>query len=340
MSEIKKINYKDLKSRILGSLNSDKEREILLRRSTLDGYKFQTLGEIGKIFGVTRERIRQIEKSIFKRIGDSPNLKKCFLNMEKMIESNGGIMTFKNIAKEARATTDDKKTIINIILIAHSKIKEVSNINIKKSWCLKDVDLGVVTAVGLKAFEILTKFNRTMVPKELTDAVEKDFKDTPRSLIEASILASAKIDEDADGNLGSVKWGSVRPKNTRDRAYVVFKKIKKPLHYKRLTELISSGDFFNNKKVSVEAVHNELIRDPRFVLVGRGLYALKEWGYKPGVVADVIEEILKKEGGPLHKNVIIDRVLETRFVKKNTILLNLQEKPQFKRVRRAVYGLK
>jgi hypothetical protein len=40
-------------------------------------------------------------------------------------------------------------------------------------------------------------------------------------------------------------------------------------------------------------VHNELIRNKDFVLVGRGIYALKEWGYEPGTVSHVIEAILK-----------------------------------------------
>ena len=69
--------------------------------------------------------------------------------------------------------------------------------------------------------------------------------------------------------------------------------------------------------------HNELIKDGRFVLVGRGLYALKEWGYQPGVVRDVIREILEREG-PLSREDIIDRVKRERYVKDATIAVNLQ----------------
>ena len=88
-----------------------------------------------------------------------------------------------------------------------------------------------------------------------------------------------------------------------------------------------------------QAVHNELIRYEQFVLVGRGLYALKEWGYREGTVEDIIRFILTKKS-PMTKQEIIQGVLKQRQVKKGTISLNLQKCPDFKRVGRAVYSLK
>ena len=107
-----------------------------------------------------------------------------------------------------------------------------------------------------------------------------------------------------------------------------------------LRELLELGireAAFDHKNVTVQAVHNELIRYPQFVLVGRGLYALKEWGYEPGTVADVIERILT-EKGPLSKREIIAEVAKQRTVKVGTISLNLQKMPYFVRVGRAVYA--
>ncbi|HEX9594599.1 MAG TPA: hypothetical protein VF996_00470, partial [Candidatus Saccharimonadales bacterium] len=96
---------------------------------------------------------------------------------------------------------------------------------------------------------------------------------------------------------------------------------------------------FKRRDVTTQAIHNELIKDSRFVLIGRGIYALKEWGYKKGTVADVITEVLKKSGKPLHRDEIVKRVLKSRRVKETTILLNLQGKAQFKRVAKATYDL-
>ena len=88
----------------------------------------------------------------------------------------------------------------------------------------------------------------------------------------------------------------------------------------------------------VATTHNELIKDARFVLVGRGLYALTEWGYTAGVVKDVLREILAKEG-PLTREEIIDKVRKERYVKDNTIVVNLQDANLFKRLANGAYTL-
>lgn len=110
------------------------------------------------------------------------------------------------------------------------------------------------------------------------------------------------------------------------------------MHFNEIADAIKKSDF-KRKDVTTQAIHNELIKDKRFVLIGRGIYALKEWGYSRGTVADIIAEVLKKAGEPLHRDEIVKQVLKSRHVKETTILLNLQGKPQFKRVAKATYAL-
>ena len=76
-----------------------------------------------------------------------------------------------------------------------------------------------------------------------------------------------------------------------------------------------------------------------FILIGRGIYALKEWGFSSGTVSDIIEAILKGKE-QMSEDEIIDAVLEQRQVKPITIILNLKNKPQFVRVGRKRYTLK
>jgi DNA-directed RNA polymerase delta subunit len=113
---------------------------------------------------------------------------------------------------------------------------------------------------------------------------------------------------------------------------------KKPEHYSQITEMINKAKF-DERTAYKETVHNELIKDPRFILIGRGIYALSEWGFKPGVVADVIAEILKEQGQPMAKDKIIEEVLKRRQVKKNTILVGLSNKKVFKKVGKNAYAL-
>jgi DNA-directed RNA polymerase delta subunit len=130
----------------------------------------------------------------------------------------------------------------------------------------------------------------------------------------------------------------VNPKNIRDKIYVILHQKGKHMHFNEIAEAIKNSEF-KRKNVTTQAIHNELIKDGRFVLIGRGIYALKEWGYKKGTVADIIEEVMRKAGEPLHRDEIVKRVLESRYVKETTILLNLQGKPQFKRTAKATYAL-
>lgn len=156
---------------------------------------------------------------------------------------------------------------------------------------------------------------------------------------QAAALASISKQLATLGGLwGLVRWPMVNPKNIRDKIYVILKQHGKHMHFNDIASAIKSSDF-RRKDVTTQAIHNELIKDKRFVLVGRGIYALKEWGYKKGTVADIIADVLRKEGGPLHRDEIVKRVLQSRYVKETTILLNLQGKPQFKRVAKATYAL-
>jgi predicted Zn-ribbon and HTH transcriptional regulator len=137
---------------------------------------------------------------------------------------------------------------------------------------------------------------------------------------------------------GLTKWPTVNPKNIRDKIYVILADNKKPLHFSEIAKSIKDSSF-KRKDVTTQAIHNELIKDKRFVLIGRGIYALDNWGYSKGTVSDIIAQVLKDSPEPLHRDEIVKRVLKSRQVKETTILLNLQSKPQFKRVAKATYTL-
>jgi hypothetical protein len=76
-------------------------------------------------------------------------------------------------------------------------------------------------------------------------------------------------------------------------------------------------------------VHNELIKDSRFVLIGRGIYAMREWGYQEGTIKNVIKDILSKSEKPLGKEEILEKVMKIRKVKKATVMINLNNKREF-----------
>ena len=143
------------------------------------------------------------------------------------------------------------------------------------------------------------------------------------------------INKNPLGEWGKASSPNVKTRGVKDYAFLMMRKHGSPMHFREVAKAIT--DTFS-KKTHHATTHNELIKDSRFVLVGRGIYALAEWGYKGGVVRDVIKDIFKTEG-PLSKEEIVDRVLKERYLKKNTVLVNLQNPKYFKKNKNGLYTL-
>jgi DNA-directed RNA polymerase delta subunit len=184
-----------------------------------------------------------------------------------------------------------------------------------------------------KITDAIKKIGEPTTIDKVAEAVKK-----PDTKHVAALASVSKHLATLNGRWGLVKWPMVNPKNIRDKIYVILFENGKPMHFNDIAKSIKSSSF-KRKDVTTQAIHNELIKDGRFVLIGRGIYALKEWGYEKGTVADIITEVLKEAGESLHRDEIVKRVLKSRRVKETTILLNLQGKPQFKRVAKATYTL-
>ena len=151
---------------------------------------------------------------------------------------------------------------------------------------------------------------------------------------------SKKIQATKEGKLGLIDWPEIKPRGVKDKAYLVFKKHNKPLHFREITTLIDQLDLNGqDKKTHPQTVHNELIKDQRFVLVGRGMYALSEWGYVPGTIKDIITRVLKEKPQLVSQEEIVKEVLSQRLVARNTVMINLNNKKYFKKDAEGKYFL-
>ncbi|HTE48873.1 MAG TPA: winged helix-turn-helix domain-containing protein, partial [Candidatus Paceibacterota bacterium] len=146
---------------------------------------------------------------------------------------------------------------------------------------------------------------------------------------------SKKMAKNPLGEWGKASSPNIRVRGVKDYAYLVMRKSGSPMHFREVADAI--GKTFN-KKIHYATCHNELIKDPRFVLVGRGMYALSEWGYKKGIAREVIADILGREG-PLRRELIIQKVNKERYFKKNTILVNLANSKYFKKNKSGLYSV-
>lgn len=326
---------------VLGSIEREREREIVSRRFGLFDRK-ETLEQIGELLGITRERVRQLEKAVVTKLRSSASkgeyaevlkLQEVFI---QELHSMG--MAARVSELSAKLTKDNSKidqAQVSFLAMLCPKLivldendfyfHAVAIASEHESRNLKDQVNAVVDAIK--------GIGEPCGIEKVAEAI------SDKSVAHTRALASiSKQVAHLNGRWGLIKWPMVNPKNIRDKIYVILFENGKQMHFNEIAEAIK-GSSFKRKDVTTQAIHNELIKDDRFVLIGRGIYALKEWGYKKGTVADVITEVLKKANEPLHRDEIVKRVLKNRYVKETTILLNLQGKPQFKRVAKATYAL-
>ncbi len=327
---------------------TEKEKDVIIKRFSLNNKPRQTLDKIGKHYSVTRERIRQIENIALAKLRRTVgNTKLRLINRlaKELLTREGGMMLESEIINEilqniyTNSQVDGKIIVLSLNCDA-DLMKSDRTATSEPFWVLKEISLPDVRRITETALATLKKHGDVMTEEQVITAVQHQnlFKD--KTLNGKLIISSLKADKRArkvEGKWGLMEWRHVNPRSIRDKAAIVLEKAAKPLHFVEISNRIAETGF-DKKVVTVQAVHNELIRYPQFVLVGRGLYALAKWGYEPGTVADVIERLLSKNG-PMSKRQIVEEVLRQRTVKIGTISLNLQKNPQFIRVGRAVYDL-
>jgi hypothetical protein len=326
---------------ILQTIEREREREIISRRFGLFDRR-ETLEQIGELLGITRERVRQLEKAVITRLKASAS-KGDFQNVLQIQETL--VQELHGMGMAARISDLSAKLTKGNSKIDQAQVSFIALL-CPKLTVVEENDF-YYHAVG-----IASEYEKTSLKdqvNEVVDAIKKIGEPTAIEAIAAAVKdksvshvrALASISKQVatlNSRWGLIKWPMVNPKNIRDKIYVILHENGKHMHFNEIAGSIKDSSF-KRKDVTTQAIHNELIKDDRFVLIGRGIYALKEWGYKKGTVADIITEVLKKAGEPLHRDEIVKRVLKNRYVKETTILLNLQGKSQFKRVAKATYTL-
>ncbi len=306
----------------------ERSRKVLVDRFGLTPKgESRTLDSIGQEYGITRERIRQIENHGLSAVRDSevydlhlPTLE----DLKKALSVLGGIVAEETLLTEVAKTPADHNHVVFLLTVGHHFDDRRENNDFKSRWHVDD-------ALAEQVEDALTALYESLEPNRLT--AEEEFlqlfnkylkqsgvKNRPDDVLVRWLLISKRIGKNPLGEWGRVDSPHVRIKNTRDFAYLTLKRHGSPMHF---TEVAKGIEKLFGRETHPATTHNELIKDGRFVLVGRGLYALKEWGYEPGVVRDVIKGILDREG-PLSREDIVDRVKRERYVKDATIAVNLQ----------------
>ncbi len=326
---------KQVTKRLLSNLQ-DRAHDVIVNRYGLtEEVDSKTLEAIGKKYGITRERVRQIENAALAAIRKSESFKsenKIFSELKNLIESTG-VVVHEGDFLEYVSKDKSIQNHIRFYLVLGDEFKKIKeDDHFHSRWTVSE-------ELSESVHEALHSVYKNLDDKELlseNDLVNKFLKELKNTadqykneeVAKRWLSISKKIGKNPLGEWGPSNSQNIKTRGIKDYAFLMMRKHGSPMHFREVAKAII--DTFG-RKTHVATTHNELIKDPRFVLVGRGYYALAEWGYKPGIVRDVIKEILIKEG-PLTKEDVVDRVLKERFLKKNTILVNLQNPKYFKKL--------
>ncbi len=333
---------KQVIKRLLSPLSARALDVIIKRYGLGESTDKMTLESIGGNYSITRERVRQIENFALAMIKKSDAFKKeadVFNDLDKLVLSMGGVVCEEDFLMHVTKDVSMQNHLYFLLVLGDQFKREKEDEHFKHRWIVDDKTSMKVHEGLRKLFESLS--NEDLIPEgeivalflkhlsEVSDAYKNE------EIIKRWLSLSKTIAKNPLSEWGVANSHNVNARGMRDYAYLIIRKHGSPMHFTEVAKAITQ---VFGKKAHIATCHNELIKDNRFVLVGRGLYALSSWGYEKGVVKDVIAKILKKEG-PLVKKDIIDRVLKERYVKENTVFVNLQDSKMFRKNKEGKYAL-
>ena len=341
---MKNVNYSQLYQKFTKGL-SPKTKDIFDRRfgvrAPSGSGNPETLEAIGKTFGITRERVRQIEEAGFNvvRKNNKEVLNAIFADFENYFNENGGFKKEESVLEELGGKKA-RPYVLFLLTLGNQFSRVCEKKDYHYFWSTLPEAQNTVKASLASLVSEMKKIGKPISQNEFYAQVASKQGITEKGV--ASYLeVSKRIQPNKEGALGLVEWPEIKPRGVKDKAYLVFKEHKEPLHFTQVASLIDKLEYSSSdKKTYPQTVHNELIKDARFVLVGRGTYALLEWGYVPGTIKDIITKVLKDKNEPMHKDELVKQVLAQRLVAKNTVLMNLNNKKFFEKDSNEKYSLR
>jgi len=341
---IKKPQFQKLCFKCIETFNDNRLKDIFSRRYGFKNGESETLESIGKSYGITRERVRQIEEGGLKVLRNNVQiiemLKPIFVEVGNYINNYGKVVAEKKLFYDFTGYENEHPENAGLYFILTINEKDFHRFNETDEYhSYWTVDKSFINKFLSFMKSVVCKINDNGKPINYDEFLNhlENYHKIKREIIENYLMISKNIGKNIFNEIGLNKWSEIKPRGVRDKMIILFKKEKKPLHFHKITELIN--EFFDDRTAYPQTVHNELIKDERFVLVGRGIYALKEWGYNEGTVKDIIRKILEEESKPIHKKTLIEKVLQQRLVNPTTIVINLKS-DEFEKLDNDYYRLK
>ncbi len=330
-----------------------RSRDVLALRFGFDRPETLTLAAIGEKYGITRERVRQLEAAAIAEITrklKAAGVTEQFVRLASAaLAETGGVRredVLLDALRESMGVGGKPALARNRVRFLLESSNAFGYVPEDNAWhafwyaAKKDRDRAAGAVARLAA---LFTGQRAVLAGAGAGAAERIIRECAKeeglafSVAAQYAAISKRFGTNAYGDFGLTGWPEIRPRTARDWSHLVLRKVGKPLHFSEVSRLVNK--MRKERNVHHQTVHNELIKDERFVLVGKGMYGLREQGYVPGVAREVIHRLLKTHG-PLPSREVVKRVLQERFFKPQTVLINLQNKKHFVRLDSGEYTIR
>ncbi|NCU28097.1 MAG: hypothetical protein EOM85_00265 [Candidatus Moranbacteria bacterium] len=333
---------KQVTKKILTGLQPRAYEVIVNRFGLTDDTQRKTLEAIGKKYGITRERVRQIENAAISLIRKSDTFKsekQVFEELKSLMHTLGAIVSETELLNHLSKDKLTQNYLHFFLTLGNDFTKHKEDDQFKTHWTVDSDTAEKIRKALNKIYENLSDdeliSESDLITKFLDEVKEISEQYKNEEIARRWLSISKKLSKNPLGEWGKTAASGIKTRGVKDYAFLMMRKHGSPMHFREVAKAVT--DTFG-KKCHTATCHNELIKDSRFVLVGRGIYALSEWGYKTGVVKDVIRDLLKKNG-PMKKEDIVEQVMKERYLKKNTILVNLQNAKYFKKNKNGEYTI-
>lgn len=339
---------------LLSRCGNDKAKEIIKKRYGLINGERQTLEEIGESYGITRERIRQIQAKALKNMKHPISVaKKPLLElMEKILFQNGGLLSAEEadikVPEALGGMIDDGSSVLDLLcdleliqscrigdIVIYSPLFDGVKLDILSEKIIASVkkeDLGLDVLSIVKKIELFKKITDDRFDPQ--SFVFRYCRTDPR--IEEIGLASASPEtifkHYTSGYFAKKSWVVLMKR--------VLEQEQMPLHFTEITNKVNDLMGNSERQVDVRRAHSIMIEDEAFAHSGvNGTYGLTAWGLRKELTPQLIEECMKKAGFPLHWKQIYNYVSKYKNTKPANITTCLETNRLFKKVDTGVYWL-
>jgi len=211
-----------------------RQKDIVEQRFGLEDEERKTLEAIGQVYGITRERVRQIEEDGFSKI--RPKLEKyqeVFQYFEGEMEKFGGLRK-EDILLNSLAGSKFQNQVFFLLILGEKFQRFAENKVFHSLWAIDQNSFNFAKEVLDFLSKKLLEINQPLSFANLLKKANLQFKSLTSRSLQSYLEISKRIQPGIEGNYGLKDWPEINPRGVRDRAYLVFKKEKRPLHLLKL----------------------------------------------------------------------------------------------------------